>query len=106
MRFGLANGLLASTVLATAVAGLQTGQTELLTVVVAGLASVGLSVAMTAWIATVAWALVTGFVENRYGELTFSQSDVGRLLVFAVATIALALLTRRLHSVIKENAHD
>ena len=105
MRFGIANGVLVAGLFAAAVAGLHAEQTEFLAVIVAGLASIGLSLVMTAWIATVAWALVTGFVENRYGELTLAQGDLDRLFVFAVATTALAVLTGRIQYVIKENAH-
>jgi len=106
VRFGIANGLLVAALFVAAAAGLGIDQTEFLAVLVAGLASVGLSLAMTAWIAVVAWALVTGFVENSYGQLTLEQADLGRLLVYAVATVALALFTRRIYQVIKENARE
>jgi len=104
VRFGIANALLIAALFASAIAGLKPSDTEFLAVIVAGLASVGLSLTLTASIATVAWALITGFVENQYGELTFEQGDLGRLVVFTVSTLALAIFARRIYQVVKENA--
>jgi hypothetical protein len=92
IRFGLANALLVMTLLGAAAARLALAATTSLAVLVAGLASVGLPVLMTAWIGLVAWALVTGFVVNQYGELTFQDGDLVRLGVFAVGTLALAVI--------------
>jgi hypothetical protein len=97
VRFGIANAVLVAALYLAAAARLDVVETELLTVLVAGLASAGLSLAMTASISVVAWALLTGFVENRYGELTFTQGDVLRLALFAVSTIVLALLAHWIH---------
>jgi hypothetical protein len=105
IRFGIANGVLVAMLFVAGVTRLQVSETEFLTVILAGLVSIGLTLAMTAWISIVAWALFTGFVENQYGELTFDHGDLVRLAVFAVSIVALAVFTRRTYQVIKENAH-
>jgi hypothetical protein len=106
VRFGIANTLLVVALLAAAAARLDKAETELIAVIAGGLASVGLSLLMTAWVGVIAWALFTGFVENSYGQLTFEGGDLKRLAGFAVATMALAFFTRHTYQVIKENAHD
>jgi hypothetical protein len=103
IRFGVANGLLVAVILAAGLARLEVDETEFLAVAVAGLASCGLTVLMTTWIGVVAWALFTGFVENDYGRLTFDQADLFRLGVFAVCTVSLAVLARRIHVVVRDH---
>jgi len=106
VRFGIANGLVIAALLAAATARLSTTATELVAVVAAGLASVGLPVLMTTWLGVIAWAMFTGFVENSYGQLTFEGGDLRRLAAFAAATLALAALTRRSHPVMAEDARE
>ena len=106
VRFGIANGVLVAAIFAAAVARLEVDETEFLAVLVAGLASCGLTLLMTTWIGVVAWALFTGFVENEYGRLTFDQADLVRLALFAVCTVSLAVLARRIYLVVKETAHE
>jgi hypothetical protein len=106
VRFGIANGVLVLTLLAAAVSRLGLTRTELLVILVAGVASCGLSARMTTSIGVVAWALVTGFVEHSYGQLTFGAADLERLALFAIATLALAAFVHRTYFVISENAHE
>jgi hypothetical protein len=106
VRFGLANALLVAALLAATAARLDVSETEFVAVVVAGLASIGLSFVLTAWIGVVAWALFTGFVENDFGTLTFAEPDLVRLGVFAACTVGLAVLCHRTWAVAKEDAHE
>jgi hypothetical protein len=45
--------------------------------------------------AGVTWLLGTGFVSNRLGELSFDNSDIGRLLVVTIAAVAALAISRR-----------
>lgn len=94
VRFGIANASLVIALVVAGAAGLGSVETELVAVLVAGLTSVGLPLMMTTWMGLIGWAWFTGFVENEYGQLTFADGDVRRLLLFAVATVALSLLAR------------
>jgi hypothetical protein len=105
VRFGLANGVLVVAFFVCAATGISGGRTELIAIGVAGLATVGLPRVMSLCVGVVAWALFTGFVENRYGQLTFADGDIGRLVLFALATLALATLARRTLA-ITENADE
>jgi hypothetical protein len=107
VRYGLSTALLVADLFISAAARLTGQETEVLTVVVAGLASCGLSLLLRASIGIVAWAMFTGFVVNRFGSLTFHHDDVRRLLLFPLATVVLAALARRTYLVIREkNAHE
>jgi hypothetical protein len=102
VRFGLANGVLVAVLFVAAVARLQPEETAWVAVLVAGVVSIGLPVAMTTSMGVVAWALVTGFVENRYGELTLAPPDLFRLAVFAISTLGLAVFLHCIYTVVKE----
>ena len=102
VRFGLANGILVSALLGAGGIELRPGETMWMAVLVAGLVSIGLPLVMTASMGVIAWALVTGFVGNRCGELTLARPDLLRLLVFAVSTLGLAVFVHGLHLVLKE----
>lgn len=106
MRFGLASGALVLWLLVASATGLAGDTTEYFTAVVAGLACIGLPFAATASVGVVAWAFVTGFVSNRYGQLTVAHDDLVRLLTYVLATVAIALFTDRLSHVIRENLHE
>jgi hypothetical protein len=95
VRFGIANVLIVAVLLAAATFRLSGRETEVLTVTVAGLACSGLSLLVTASVAVVAWAMVTGFVVNGYGVLTVGHGDLFRLAAFALVTGAVALSGRR-----------
>jgi hypothetical protein len=105
VRFGIANAWLVTTFLVTAVLRLDPTATAWAAVITAGLSGIALPLATTAWLGVVAWAWFTGFVENRFGELTFAGDDVLRLAIFALTPVALAALAHRLDHVMKENAH-
>jgi Flp pilus assembly protein TadG len=105
VRFGIANGLLVAALIAAASVRLNTTGTEIVAVIAAGIASVGLSILMTSSVGVIAWALFTGFIENSYGQLTFEKGDLIRMAVFAAATITLAVVTRNAYRVVEENAH-
>lgn len=94
IRFGIANAFLVLALLAAGAAGLASWETELVTVLVAGLVSVGLPLVMTTWMGLIGWAWFTGFFVNQYGQLTFTDGDLRRLLLFAVAPVALSVLAR------------
>jgi hypothetical protein len=81
-------------------------QTEYAEVLTAGLSAIGLSTLMTSWIGAIGWAFYTGFVENDQGQLTLTQGDLTRLLLFVLATLAIGAITRRSYNFAKENAHD
>jgi hypothetical protein len=96
VRFGLANGVLVVALLGTGAARLGPHETAWVAVLVAGATSVGLSMTVTTWMGVISWAYVTGFVQNRYGELTLTPPDLLRLLCFSLATLGVALLLPRL----------
>ena len=58
---------------------------------------------MTAWLGAISWAWFTGFVENRFGELTFAGDDLQRLAAFTLAAVVIAALGHLTLHVIKEN---
>jgi hypothetical protein len=65
-------------------------------VVVLATSTLGLSAWLGAASGAPAWAFYTGFVENRLGELTFSDPDLARLALFVgVGTVATQLGTHR-----------
>lgn len=105
--FGIANALLVVTFLIASAAHFDSTETAWAVVLAAGLLGAGLalSLSMTAALGVIAWGWFTGFVQPRSGELTFAGDDVQRLLAFTLSTVALAVFVRRIHHVIKENAH-
>ena len=105
VHFGLANGLLVTTFVVASVAALDPTETACAVVLAAGLLGAGQARPVPAVLGVIAWAWFTGFVENRFGELTFAGEDLVRLAVFAVAPVVIAALTHHLHHVIEENAH-
>jgi hypothetical protein len=105
VRFGIANGLLIAAFFAAAVARLDATETAWTVVLTAGLLGLGLSLLMTACLGAIAWAWFTGFVEHRFGLLTFAGHDLQRFAVFVVAAMALAAFVRGIDHMIKENAH-
>jgi uncharacterized RDD family membrane protein YckC len=94
VRFGLANAALVLALLVAGAAGLASWETELVTVLVAGLVSVGLPMLMSVLMGLISWAWFTGFFVNQYGQLTFADGDLRRLMLFGVATVALSLVAR------------
>jgi hypothetical protein len=106
VRYGLANGAVVLALLGAGAARLRPDETAWVAVLVAGAASVGLPLLMTTSMGLTAWAFVTGFVVNRYGELTLARPDLFRLVVFAVSTLAVAGVLHQLLVVLRERAED
>lgn len=65
-------------------------------ILVAALSTIGLALVWRLCTALVTWALLTGFVYNQYGDLTFAPSDLRRLAVLLAVTISVAALARPL----------
>jgi hypothetical protein len=105
VRFALAVSALIATLFVATAAPLEVDETAYLAVLVAGLASVGLPLLVTAGVGSVCWALVTGFVVHDHGVLTMNEADLGRFAVSVLGTVALATFVHRVAAVIRENAH-
>lgn len=95
VRFGIANGALVLAFCLAGLAGLTALATGALAVLVAGLAGLGLSLSMTASLGVIAWAMFTGFVENAYGQLSFADHDLVRLVLFPLAALLVAVVLGR-----------
>jgi hypothetical protein len=95
IRFGVANGVLIVSFLAAAALRLDPAHIAWAAVLTVGLSGVALPLSLTAPLGVIAWAWFTGFVENRYGELTFTGDDLQRLVVFVVTASALAFALGR-----------
>ena len=106
VRYGISNALLVAAMFSAAASQLPGKETEVLTLIVAGLASCGLSLLLRASIGVAAWAMFTGFVVNRLGMLTFHHYDLVRLVVFPLATVAIAAVARGGYLIVKEHAHE
>jgi hypothetical protein len=64
--------------------------------IVASVGPVGLSLKWRLASGLVAWALLTGFVYNRFGVLTFTEPDMTRMsILVGVAVLATPLFGRR-----------
>jgi hypothetical protein len=96
IRFGIANGLLPLALLVPWAAGSGVVPTEVVLIVLAGVACARLPRAVAALTGMVAWAWATGFTENEYGVLTFSASDLIRLGCAVVGTAIVAVVCRRI----------
>jgi hypothetical protein len=88
VRFALANAALVTVLFVAAAARLDRLAAELTALVTAVVAAAGLAVLLRATIGVVMWALVTGFVQNSLGQLTFHRGDLGRLALFVVVVCA------------------
>jgi branched-subunit amino acid ABC-type transport system permease component len=102
IRFGIANAVLVAALIVAWAVGLDVTATAVLAVVVASVASVRLPIVTALALGVIGWALFTGFVEHRYGQLTFTDDDVRRLASFAFATSALSFLMRHLQHTAQE----
>jgi hypothetical protein len=92
--FGITTGLLVLTFFAAGLVGLTAAGTAVAAIVVGGLAAARLPGLVALALGVVAWAFYTGFTENAFGQLTFSDGDLTRLAGFAVATAFLAAVAR------------
>ncbi|MEP6815724.1 MAG: hypothetical protein ABI873_09255 [Marmoricola sp.] len=90
IRFGIGHAILIGAVLVTGVFRLDPLTAfglVLLTAVVGGRA---LGLVWRAGLAMSAWAMFTGFDENRFGILTFSRADLLRLGLLVAGCVVLA----------------
>ena len=92
VRFGIANAVVVVALLVAGGAGLGNPEIEGVALLATGIASAGLPTLMTTGVGLAGWAWFTGFVENQYGQLSFSADDVRRLLLFAAVTVVLSWL--------------
>ena len=90
VRLGAAYAGFTVALLVAAAVDLPSAATELLVGVVAALASVGVSVPVSGAVGALGWAFFTGFVEHRYGELTFGAGDLLRLLLLVAGPVWVA----------------
>jgi hypothetical protein len=88
IRFGAAGGVLTLAVLAARVAELGEGRVVVLVLGVTAALGATVGPGRSTVLGLTAWALVTGFVTNRYGLLTFTDADL--LLMAALVAAALA----------------
>jgi hypothetical protein len=93
VRFGIANALVVLALLASTATHLGLEPTTVLVVLVAGLAATGIPIRFVLGLGIATWAMVTGFVENSLGQLTFGRDDLLRL---ALLVTSVAMLSRLL----------
>ena len=95
LRLGAAYAALVATLLAAAALRLAPTATEVLVGVVVAAGSVALTWAVSFGVGALGWAFYTGFVENRYGVLTFAAADLLRLAVLVTLAVLVAGGTTR-----------
>lgn len=100
IRFALVNLAIVTATVASRLSGFDPWHSVLAVAAVAGLVAIGLPVAACAGCGVIAWAFVTGFVENRFGDLTTTRADLGRL---ALAVMLAALVARLGRSVVRKS---
>lgn len=88
VRFGLVNIAVVITLVGCRLTGADLRESTLVVASIAGLVASGLGLVMVATSGLVAWAFVTGFVENRYATLTLHHGDLLRMVV-AIGTTSL-----------------
>lgn len=96
-RWALATVVLVVATSALSIAGVSPDMSTVVLALVAGGVCVGLPIMGRLATGVVAWAFLTGFVYNQYGELTFAIADLGRLAVLAAAAVTLTAVGRRSH---------
>ena len=84
VRFGFAQCALVVVLLASAAVQLGNGSTLVVVCLVTSAAALALPARWAAVLGLVAWACFTGFVTNRFGELTFAVPDLARLALLVV----------------------
>lgn len=94
-RLATANATLVLVLLAAAAVRVGPVVTEGLVAIVVALAGIAVSARLGSLIGLVGWAFYTGFVENRYGVLTFSGDDLVRMVVMVAIGALLATATGR-----------
>jgi hypothetical protein len=101
IRLALGSVALIAIMLVAAGIALGSSWTLVVLLVVVVVASLRAGTATGAALGVLCWGLDNGFLEHRYGELTFSGDDVRRLALLAgVGTLAAYASTRRDHSLL------
>jgi hypothetical protein len=99
VRLALGSMALIAVVLVAAGLALGSGWTFALLLVVVAAVSLRAGTTTGAGLGALCWGLDTGFLEHRYGELTFGGDDLRRLALLAGAGALVAYAsTRRPHS--------
>ena len=81
VRFGLAQCALVAVLLSSAAVRIGAGPTLVAVCLVTVGAALVLPARFAVVLGLVAWALFTGFVTNRFGQLTFAAPDLVRLVL-------------------------
>lgn len=95
VRFGLATAAEVVALLVTGAVGLGATMSGLVLFSVTALAGLSVGIWIRAVLSVIAWAFFTGFVENRFGVLTFGDADLVRLAAFVSGTMLLTWLVLR-----------
>jgi hypothetical protein len=93
LRLGIGSALLITSLLAAGGLQMDPHRTLVLLLLVIGGSSVRTTVAVGAALGGLGWGLYTGFVVNRYGELTFGAADLTHLLLLVAAGVGTATVT-------------
>jgi hypothetical protein len=94
VRSGAASAALVLALAVAAAVRLGPLATEVLVAVVVAASSVALDGRFALGVGALGWALYSGFVVHRYGELTLTAADLLRLAVFACVATTVAWGTR------------
>lgn len=95
IRFGVANAAVVGALFAGAAARLAPIPTAVLVAAVVATAAVTLSAPWGTAVGLVGWAFYTGFVEHRYGVLTFAPGDLLRLVLLVAVGALVSTSTGR-----------
>jgi hypothetical protein len=98
IRLGIGCVALIATLLATAGLGANPARTLVLLLLVVAAACVRTSTAAGAAVGALGWALYTGFVVHRYGQLSAGTEDLARAVLLVGAGALSAAVTTRLRS--------
>jgi len=90
LRSAAASAALVAALLLAAAVRLGPFATELLVATGVAASSVALTTPFSVGVGALGWALYTGFVEHRYGELTFTAADLLRLTVLVTLAVTVA----------------
>ena len=90
LRSATASAALVAALLLAAAVRLGPLATELLVATVVGTTSVAVTTSFSLGVGALGWAVYTGFVEHRYGELTFTAADLLRLAALVALGMTVA----------------
>jgi hypothetical protein len=92
VRFGLASGALALTMLVVSALPLGLGGSATVALIATAALGTTMPRIYAAGLAVQTWAYFTGFFLHQYGVLTFSALDVRNLFGFVIGTVVLGLV--------------